>query len=545
MQQSKSLRRFQQPRSRRREYQSPAGHFPAFTLQPLCAVPFMGSESGTVRQAINLSLNRIQGGLLTEIHAEVVCVYVPALAAYELLNESDPTAGYTEAFRQMLLSGQTPFPLEEENDISKHLGVQPRSVNGQKMVSSLLRVAHNCAVNHLRRMKHEDAETVPASNLGVTNALLSSTILERFNAVLDPDNRINGAVSLSGKLPVQGLGLRSDTIGITADNPALSRIESDGEVQQNSQWGITGIDDTAGNYQAQLFVQEDPDNPGQPNIHVDFGNSGMAMTLEDFYNVKRVDSITRSLRQIMDEHSSMSDDIIAKMSYGLHVEVEKEPFVAYQRRWRINRTMSGAMDGAGMTAEIQVTDNSTQHEWALAVPANEFGGVLITFVQVTPDEVLDGQPHPILTAPWEQKNFLAEEVAKDPVPVAARELTNDFGNGPDQIPVNNETTTMMYTGLNEMYRNYTNYGFTRATDMSQVENKNSVWQYPLPVNGGPANVVYPDGLEQTPFIDTVGDACKYNFTSATLVNTPMIYGPTPIENLPELTDELLEIDEDV
>ena len=125
--------------------------------------------------------------MITPISAELIAVYVPVQAIDALANPEEAYSGNTEVVRDKLLSGTPLFDLEDEGEISKRLGVVPRSIAGVKKVNSVARLAHNAAVNYLRQRKYVKATQLLAANLGVTPALISETVLDRLNGVLDPE----------------------------------------------------------------------------------------------------------------------------------------------------------------------------------------------------------------------------------------------------------------------------------------------------------------------------------------------------------------------
>ncbi len=229
------LSKYQQARDVRREQRTLAGTFRGGKLNPIMAVPVTGSESGVVTQSVTYELDPIAGRMITPITAEIIAVFVPAPAIDALKNPEDDYPGNSEVVRQKLLSGNPLFALEEETEVSKRLGIVPRSVSGTKYVNEAGRLAHNCAVNHLRQRKYVKAELLDSTADVPTPAIISEAVLERLNGVLDPEDRVNGSVDLnlpSMNLPISGIGF---TTGST-DNGARTVYDSAGTGSQTENY---------------------------------------------------------------------------------------------------------------------------------------------------------------------------------------------------------------------------------------------------------------------------------------------------------------------
>lgn len=176
-----SLTKYMKPRTQRHEARTLAGTFRGGKLAPVMAVPFRESESGTVNQSVVLELDPIAGRMITEITAEIVSVYVPAQAIDALKNPDDDYPGNSEVLRRKLMSGAPVFDLEPESEVSKRLGVVPRSVSGDLYVNEVARLAHNVAVNFLRQRKYVKAVQLDANSTAMTPALIGQTVLDRLN----------------------------------------------------------------------------------------------------------------------------------------------------------------------------------------------------------------------------------------------------------------------------------------------------------------------------------------------------------------------------
>lgn len=523
--------RYMSAKAQRREARNIAGRFRGGKLAPVMAVPFLGSESGSVQQSISYELDRVAGRLLTDVTAEVISVFVPALAMDAMNRDQEDHAGNEEIFRQMLMTGEAVFATEPETEISKRCGVVPSPVAGVKRVSSTVRLAHNCAVNFLRRRKYVNAVQVDKNNTALTPALISDTVLDRLNGVLDPEDRVNGAVNFSGQVPVHGIALQ----GVTYASEVVDGRETGGAYGGVDGWTIVQDANALGDGRAQLRIKEDQSRPGYPSVTADLAGAGNSISLSDMYRAERMDALTREMRTFVDQYPEFGEELVARFAHGLDVDPGKQPFVVYEKRTPFSKMIKGAMDGPNL--DVNQTVMTGVHNFVVPIPATEFGGVLITFAAVKPDETLGSQPHPILSRSWAAKNFVADELAVDPVPVTIRELDADCAQG-------DEETTALYVGNNHMEKTYINYGFNRHLDPTTVENKTAIWQLEVPYSVTPQTVLYPESLPHYPFQDQQAEVCTYSCSSIATVNTPTIFGPTPVEELAAI-EELDVFDEDV
>lgn len=502
--------------STRSEFANPAGRFRGGKLAAVHCQSFRESESGMIEQTINLELDSAAGRLLSTVTAEVVCVYVPALAIDAMKNPNDETAGIGEIFREKLMQGVV-FGLEEENEVTKRLGVQPRSFAGVKKVNEAVRLGHNCAVNYLRQRRHVKATLLTSSSMTMTPAIISQTVLSRFNAVLDPEDRINGSVNLSGMIPVEGIGFTSRGQGA-----ARTSYETD------ASYGTTYRNSST----TTIVAEFDPENAGFPAIYANLGGADQGLSLDQFYTAQKQHDITKQLREIVDANPEHGEDIVARVAHGLSVETGRVPFIMYENSGPINPNIRAASDGASL--DVMQTELNGIMNFSIVVPATEFGGIVYTFVSVKPDETIQSQPHPILSDNWYGRNYVADELAIDPVPVTIRELDADCATS-------QENTRVFYTGNNHMLKRYVNYGFTRQTDATTVAAQTAIWTMQIPYSVTPNSVIYPENLDHYPFKDQNAEVVQYNVRSVANIATPIIFGPTPIEELAAIeTNDIFE-----
>lgn len=510
-----------------REARNLAGRFRGGKLDPVMALAVKAGEGGLLTQTASIELDPVAGRLVTPVTGELHMVYVPVQAMVALRDSSDPHAGITEVIRQRYLDGEPIFGLVNEDEVSKRLGVMPVSIGGVKKVSEAAKLAHNCAVNFLRQSLYPYAAVLTASHTGVTPALLSSTALDMFNGVLDPDDHVNGMVTLelSGSAPIPGITRNAVQGSATYSGGQVAASANAMHLQQGASGGPII------NFALPPGVGQAGPQPNPLTADLSGGEAG-GFSLVDLRNAETMDRLTRTMRDIIDGNPVDGEDQIVRWAHGLKVDNAVVPFLLAQRRVIFGQDLLKAMDGAGIEGEVTQSRLAQRISVTVPVPTTEFGGVVVTFLVVKPDEVLKEQPHPVLSQPWAFDNLMAQELELDPVPVTAREVQASVLQA-------DETKVMFYTGFNELRRTYVNYGWNRHFDPATVDAKNALWQYEIPASVTPENIIYPDDIEHFPFVDQDAEIARYMIASTYVGKSPIFVGPSPVETVGVIeTDDL-------
>lgn len=506
----------------RRESRTLTGRFRGGKLAPVMATVLRESESCMLSQSCTFETDPIAGRMITPITVELISVNVPVQAIDAIKNPESAYAGNTEVIRDKLLSGTPLFGLETEGELSKRMGVRPRSIGGVKKVNEVVRLAHNAAVNYLRTRKYLNAVKILAANTGVTPALIGQTVLDRLNAVLDPEDRVNGSVQLelaSMQLPVSGVGI-SPPSGVVNSTAFMSGTGLSGSAQAFT--GKKGGDpviatDAAG--VAQVFASL-------------VGGSAGSVSLTDFYNAEKMDELTRMMREMIDANPEYGEEMVQRWAHGLTVDSGKVPYVIHESSQILGQTIVPATDTTGVNTDVMRSDLSGTIRFTVPVGASELGSVIITFATLKPDEAMVSQPHPFLSDVWGATNFVSAELERDPVAVTMREVDSTIASG-------SEATVAFYTGHNELKRAYINYGFNGHIDLNTVASKTAIWQLGVPMSVTPESILYPESLSHYPFADQNAEVCTYTISSVQTVNTPLVFGPTPVEELAVIETENL------
>lgn len=512
---------YQEAKSTRVDARTIVHKFRGGELVPVMGHIFRESESGTIQQNLMMKLAPVAGEMLTPIEARVAVVMVPAQAIDEILNPLEDYVGSAEVTRTKLLSGTALFGLEAEGIISKRMGIVPISIAGVKSVSVAARLSHNVAVNFLRKRKFIDAVQLLAANVDITPALIGETVLKRLNGVLDPEDRVNGAVALdfgSVQLPLSPATIDVDYIAKGGTDTADSNF--------------AGTQPPTGTIRAVVASTSQNPSVDLSSTYADMSAVGSnGISLSDFYDAQRMDQLTRIMSAMLEANPVGGHDQILSWAAGLSIPTNKNPYVLYEKSTVFAMQQRVATDGADL--DVSTTDLRAQVSLSVPVAPSEFGGVALTFVSVHPDEVLASQPHPFWTEPWSKIPYIEDELALiDPVPVTIRELNGD-------CDLADEGTIALYVGKNTLKESYVSYGFARNLDTTKVANKTAVWQLEIPMSVTPQSVLYPaiagGGIDHYPFKDgETEEIVTCTISSRQAVRTPLQFGATPIEEMPSI-----------
>ena len=532
------MTKYQSPRNKRRYVRNLVGKFRGGKLNPVCSEAVRPSEGGMLTQTVTMMLDPIPGKLITDMTAEFYMVFVPVQAIDAIKDPASAYAGFTDVIRDKFLSGTPLFGLENENEISKRCGIRPRSIGGVKKVNEAIRLAHNAAVNHLRVQKYVNAAMLLHTNAAVTPAILGQTVLDRLNAVLDPEDRVNGMVSFtlpSVELPVEGIGLvgnsgeRGAGLAVRGVTAAQDWTSTTSPGAGATHMPVRG--DSAGGSDQGFAIRQTGDGAtARPDINAIFSDvQSDGVSLTDFYNAERMDRLVREMRLIIDQNPEYGEEMVINWAHGVSVVPGSTPWVIAERKQAFFKGIKSATDTAGVETDVKRTDGVVEIEVSALIPKTELGGWVITFCVLKPDETLSSQPDPIQSDVWTADNFVADELKIDPVPVTYRDVYSEVAAG-------DEALISCYAGFGHLRNTYVDYGFNRQVDPATVDNQAAVWQLNIPMSVSPESVLYPAYLDHGVFAfggteASPTEVCTYNIFSQLNFATPAILGPTPIEEL--------------
>lgn len=503
------------------------GGMSAVQAHPLSICKFRPDEGGTISTNLSVKLAPVSGYMRSKAYLDVVQIAVPYQAIEKLELDMQDDAGVTEMARRRLMAGEG-IGLEVEGDITRAANIHPRSIGGQKKVTKTARLAYIAAVNHMRKFAYFAAELAPKTETAILPAILTANVLDRFNGVLDPEKLVDGAINLTGELPVKGIGLRWP-------GPTVARVgkETGGHDVSKPGWSVEGMSDI--NFgESGLQVVEDPENPGYPNIVVDMSGSS-EITLRDMIESQKLDALVRQFAGMIKDDPINGEERVERSLYGLSVDYDHNCQVLYRKVHELTAVHQRPTDGAS------INDVSAHFEYngsfATVVPRSELGLQLVTLASLKPIETLSKQPDPAQTENWALVNRIHDETQLDEVLLSRADLESELSAA-------DEDQSVFWVGHNQLKHDYATQG-PNDQQVYGVEMKSSMWQYEIPSSVTPTNVSYPaEGVEMYPFFNWNGAHAEYTIAQVAAISTSLAKGPNPVERIQLLADDPSLVDPD-
>ena len=496
---------FNKKRRYRRWQNTHFGGMQAVKAHPLSMCRFRPDEGGMVTTNLNIKLAPVSGFMRSKAYVDVVQVFVPYQAIERLWKPTQEDAGVTEMTRRRMMAGDV-VSLWDEDEISKACNIHPKSIGGVKRVSGSIPFAYQAAVNHLRKAAYYAAEELPTNTNTIAPAVLTSSVLDRFNGVLDPERSIDGAINLTGNLPVNGItrmGTGSTTTGMVgmdvADNPNRVQVHSGGN-------GVEILFD---------------------DLSVDMSGTN-ELTLRDMMESQVLDGLIREFARLRDQDPINGEETIARALYGLSVDYDHNCQVMYRYVYALSPKYARPTDGPS------INDVSTHYEMedsiSTIVPRSELGGQLVTIAMVKPLETLAHQPDPAQTEAWQLVNRVHDETQLEEQLLKRADLESD-------ILEIEEDASVFWVGHNGLKHEYATQGPNEQQTFG-VEMKSSMWTYPIPTSVTPSNINYPEvGVDMYPFFNWNGAHAEYTISQTALISTSLAKGPNPVEKIQLFADD--------
>ncbi|MGR3624504.1 hypothetical protein [Pseudophaeobacter sp.] len=502
------------------------GGMKSVQAHPLAICRFRPDEGGTVSTALNVKLAPVSGYVRSNAYLDIVQVAVPYQAIEKLELDEQDDAGVTEMTRRRLMAKQG-IGLEDEGEITKAANIHPRSVGGDKKVTKTARLAYIAAVNHMRKYAYFAATLAPKTETAILPAILTANVLERFSGVLDPEKLVDGAINLTGELPVKGIGV-SDVIS-GADDYTIRETD---EASTRTAYGWK-VGDTHG---ANSIVIERTvvGGQGRPNIRADLDGVG-ELTLRDMIQSQKLDELVRHFAGMIKADPINGEAAVERALYGLSVDYDHNCQVLYRKVHSLSATHQRPLDGASIndvSAHFEYSGN-----FATVVPRSELGVQLVTLCMVKPIETLAKQPDPAQTEAWELVNRIHDETELDEVLLTRADLESG-------VDAADEDQSVFWVGHNSLKHDYGTQG-PNDQQTFEVELKSSMWTYEIPTSVTPGNVNYPsEGIDMYPFYNWNGPHAEYTVSQVAAISTSMARGPNPVERIQLLADDPTLVSED-
>lgn len=494
------------------------GGMRAMECHPLGICRFRPGEGGTVSTRLNTKLAPVSGYMRSKAYVDVVQIAVPYQAIEKLELEDQEDAGVTEMTRRRLMAKQG-IGLELEGEITKAANIHPISDGGQKKVTKTARLAYLAAVNHMRLYAYFAAELATKTETAILPAILTANVLQRFNGVLEPEKMADGAINLTGDIPIKGIGILG--------NPVEYSI-SDVNQSDGTNGTVQGGTPSTGSLLHRLVVEHEG---GIPKIQAEMSGVG-ELTLRDMVKSQKLDELVREFAGMIKKDPINGEEKVARALYGLSIDYDHNCQVLYRKVFELSAMHQRPMDGASINDVSAHFELDTQ--FATLVPTSELGVQLVTIVSIKPVETIKKQPDPAQTEAWELVNRVHDETELDEVLLTRRHLESD-------VAAEHEDQETFWVGHRALEHNYMTEG-PNAQQIAATEMKSTMWQYAIPTSVTPGNVSYPahgspDAVSMYPFYNWNGAHAEYTFKQVAAISTTLAKGPNPVERIQLFFDD--------
>lgn len=255
-----------------------------------------------------------------------------------------------------------------------------------KLINTSYEESYNQIVNYVRRNRSKSLEERELDDTTLAAALWGDSAFSEVVPDFD-DGMIAGELPLTvvaAKMPITGLGGRGAPA--SQDLSAGTRFPGDTPVIGGTGTGWAG---------GSLYAEDDPDNPGHPNIYAELSADGVSISLANIDQARKLVDWAK-LRERYEGHKDAY--IIDTLMAGIAVEDQQwfHPMLLDQQMVEIKQVKRMATDGANL--EEGVANGVGSGSLGINVPPNTFGGVVMIIAEAFPEQLYERQADPWFTA---------------------------------------------------------------------------------------------------------------------------------------------------
>lgn len=410
---------------------------PAGRIVPLSVIPILREdEVHRGQMTLSFEMHETAQMLLNGVHVLAQAWFVPFLAFERFKGMDDLNRSYMSEPRE---PGEDPISFFEteargtvdSNEVLKYLGLHAKETD---QINTAYNEAYNLIVN--QRLTQRSLDLTKRERLDKTLAP-AFWRHDRFRHIVgDYDQaRMEGEVALrvaEARMPVTGIGAGDGTY-TGGSNVNVREAGGDGTEQYSS---AKAFWDGAG--QNNIYLEQDPNNPGYPNIFANLPSDSIKVLLSDIETAKTA-AWFAGLREQFAGHSD--DYIIDLLMQGIQVpeQLWQQPLNLASRHTMFGFSKRYATDGSNLTQSV--VNGATAIDLSFTLPRITTGGVIMITAEFVPDQIFERTRDPLLFAssvddlPALDRDF--------PDPEKVREITNGeidtdhsdpdglFGYGPE------------------------------------------------------------------------------------------------------------------
>jgi hypothetical protein len=435
---------------------------PAGKMVPIACSPIL-REDNIRRGQLRLSFEMYETVevLLNGVNVNVMAYMVPWLAMerFESLNEFNKSykgLPYKEGDAVIPFFETQAMPAHGASEFYTHLGLHARPGD---TVNTMYLEAYNQIWNY--RAKNRSPDITLRQRLDDTLADAFWLHEQYHNIVPDFDQaKIDGEVPLNVtnpdqlKIPIRGLGTApASTWPLT--NEAVRQYPG-----VDASFDVAMESDSAGR---QLFVEQDPDRPGYPNIFADMSEElGISVSLSNIELARK----TAAFATLRTRYNQLDDEYLIDMLMdGLSIPEES---LNYPLLLGQQMTMFGQSKRYSSTAG-QMTDSAvngaTFVDMTIRTPRINTGGVLMVVAEITPEQLFERNKDQFFhtSDPATLPEYLRDELDPEKVSVVPNEWVDIDHDTPDDTfgyaPLNHEWNIVAPKVGGRFYRPEVDEGF--------------------------------------------------------------------------------------
>ena len=526
------------PRSMRLDEKRALTSFKAGEFSPLAAFPLLREDQ--VRRGIvsvNTEMLETAELIMNPVNMRVSIFLVPWLAfprfqgSMDVLNRS--------YMGQPPLTGEAVIPFFEteamgahgSKEVYKRMGIHAAAAT---QVNTMYGESYNLVWNYLAKNMSPNLTLRAMNDRTIADAFW---INNQFKYIVpDFDQRvIDGEVPLSvndARLPVSGIGFKTSS----NETNVVSIKESDGStVTYPSGWSV-------GQGAAPLAYFRELGGTGGtefPDIFAELTDQGLSISLANIQLARKTQAFAR-LRERFAEHAGDDESgewIIDLLMQAIHIpdQALKNPMLLRSETVQFGQQKRFASDSGALMESA--TNGGASVDLTFSVPRINTGGIVMAFVEVTPDQLFERQKDMFFhtDAVADLPNALRDFLDPEQVEV----VTKDFVD----VSHANPTETFGYAHTNHAWnRRFYNIGgkfFRPAIDESVDEERMRLWANEVANPTLGPDFYLASAVHQKVFLDTEAD----NFETVTMARLEIegntVFGNTVIE-ASDNYDEVLE-----
>lgn len=399
-QQTQPLKR---DRSFRRHEISTLTSLPAGKMVPIACLPVLREDavrSGRIR--LQFEMHETAEILMNAVNCTVQAYFVPYLA----FDRFDGMDALNKAYKKV--AGAPDFIITQvagahgSNEILKYLGLHARPGDA---INTAPVEAYNAIWNFRAKNRSPNIAERLATDQTLAPAFWRHDRYRHIVPTFD-DKMWDGAIDMTYQqdpqtlltaqdLPVKGIG-KYNTGFSGVNRTAFESGDLPPRVYQSysGSWG-------SGQDNDRLIVEQDPNNPGRPNIHVAMPQiqvSGGEQTIRLLLSNVELAKKTQAYARLREQYSELDDQhIIDLLMAGISVpeQMWKQPILLSHQHTVFGLSKRYATDAANLTQSV--VNGGTMVDMAINLPRNTTGGVIMVVAETVPDQLWERQEDALLS----------------------------------------------------------------------------------------------------------------------------------------------------